>query len=65
MDSQSIISALDAEIANLQEVRALLATSGKLDGSITRKATKKAIAKQRHGSELRMLSESGGRRLRS
>lgn len=45
MDGQSIISAIDAEIATLQKVRALLAGDGKL-GVTVRKAVKKVSSKQ-------------------
>ncbi len=46
MDHQSIISALDAEIARLQEVRALLAQNGKVNSAISRKLAKKADIKK-------------------
>jgi len=60
MDSQSIISALDAEIAKLQQVRALLATSNKLGGSITRKVTEKSSAGQ---SKKRVMSPEARKRI--
>jgi hypothetical protein len=43
MDTRSIIAAVDAEIAKLKEVRALLALNGKVDGLISRKSTKKVV----------------------
>src|ERR1039458_8399574 len=46
MESKSIISAIDAEIAKLEQVRALLANGGKVNPMATRKATKKLSVKQ-------------------
>ena len=46
MDSQSIISAIDAEIAKLEQVRSLLANGSKVDGLTTRKAAKNVSAEQ-------------------
>ena len=44
MDYQSIVSALDAEIARLQEVRALLVKNGKVDRIIRRSGAQKVTA---------------------
>src|ERR1035441_4276542 len=46
MESDSIISAIDAEIAKLQQARSLLANGGKPNPVTTRKATKKLSVKQ-------------------
>jgi hypothetical protein len=46
MDHLSIIAAVDAEIARLNEVRALLVKNGGVDGVISRKGTKKVALKQ-------------------
>ena len=44
MESESIISAIDAEIAKLEQVRALLANGGKVDDVTPPKKAKKVIA---------------------
>src|ERR1035441_6092695 len=46
MDSQSIISAIDAEIAKLEQVRELLAQDAGLDGLTRGRRFKKAAAKK-------------------
>ena len=46
MESDSIISAIDAEIAKLQQARSLLTGGGKVNPVATRKALKKVIVKQ-------------------
>ena len=45
MDHQSIISAIDAEIARLQQVRTLLSKSGNVDQVIRKRGPKKAVKK--------------------
>src|ERR1035441_2069679 len=46
MQSESIISAIDAEIAKLEQVRALLANGGKVDDVTALQKAKKVIVKQ-------------------
>ena len=46
MDSKSIISAIDAEIATLRQARSLLASGSEVRSDTARRAAKKAGAKQ-------------------
>ena len=46
MDTGTIVAAVDAEIAKLKEVRALLALNGTVDALTSRKAAKRVIVKK-------------------
>lgn len=60
MDSHSIISGIDAEIAKLQRVRSLLVNGGNVVGVANRKAAKKASAKH---AKKRVLSPEARERI--
>jgi hypothetical protein len=60
MDSHSIISGIDAEIAKLQRVRSLLVNGGNVVGVANRKAAKKASAKH---AKKRVLSPEARARI--
>lgn len=54
MDTNSIITAIDAEISKLQQARALLARGGKLDSVVLK-------TKSKHGGARRMSPEGRAR----
>ena len=60
MESESIISAIDAEIAKLEQVRALLTNDGKLSGVSTRKAAKRVSVTQQ---KKRVMSPEARKRI--
>ncbi|MFZ0745251.1 MAG: hypothetical protein WAM85_12650 [Terracidiphilus sp.] len=57
---ESILAQLDAEIARLNQVRSLLASSGKVAVKVTERKTKKAAAKTR---KKRVLSAEARKRI--
>ena len=62
MAIDSILAQIDAEIARLQQVRSLLASTGKVAKKVTERATKKAPAKAK-AKKSRVLSPEARKRI--
>jgi hypothetical protein len=63
MAIDSILALIDAEIASLQEVRSLLASTGKISVKATEIKTKKAAKAAKKGKKRRVLSAEARKRI--